>query len=274
MCRVSAASSRCVLVRAEVHRVPRPDRQRRAYGSPRPAAAMMSRCTSFVPPPKVRIRAARCIRSMRPARTAPARVLADVRVRAQHLHQQPVGLGRELGAEDLGGRGPGGPGPWPPSPPAALSASAAIRQLISLRNSALACTRARLSWTHSWSMTRRPVASLVARGPVADLAQRGADRRRRGERDPLVVELVGDQRPALVLVADQGGGGHAHVGVVGGAGGRARPWCAPGSRRTRARRSARSGSTGPCAWAPRGRSGRPATRSRRTGSGWSTSSGR
>ena len=39
----------------------------------------------------------------------------------------------------------------------------AMRQLTSLRNSALACTRARLSWTHSESMTRRPSPSLVDR---------------------------------------------------------------------------------------------------------------
>ena len=100
------------------------------------------------------------------------------------------------------------------------SAWVAIRQLTSLRNSVLACTRARVSWTHSASMTRWPLASLVARAHVAHLAQRGPDRGRGGEGHPLVVELVGDQRPALVLLADQGGGGHPDVGVVGRAGGR------------------------------------------------------
>ena len=43
------------------------------------------------------------------------------------------------------------------------SAWVAIRQLTSVRNSVLACTRARVSWTHSASMTRWPLASLVAR---------------------------------------------------------------------------------------------------------------
>ena len=65
---------------------------------------MMSRWTSFVPPPKVRIRAERCIRSIRPASTAPGDPVADVGVRAEHLHQQPVRLDGELGAEDLGRR--------------------------------------------------------------------------------------------------------------------------------------------------------------------------
>src|SRR5579862_2089479 len=41
-----------------------------------------------------------------------------------------------------------------------LSTPHAIFQLMSLRNSTLACTSARLSWTHSWSITRRPSGSL------------------------------------------------------------------------------------------------------------------
>ena len=42
-------------------------------------------------------------------------------------------------------------------------ADEAIRQFMSLRNSALACTRARLSRTHSASITRRPSASFASR---------------------------------------------------------------------------------------------------------------
>ena len=42
----------------------------------RPAMAMMSRCTSLVPPPKVRISAVRYMRSSRPARSAPRRAAA------------------------------------------------------------------------------------------------------------------------------------------------------------------------------------------------------
>src|SRR5581483_11844754 len=44
----------------------------REYGSPSPAAAMMSRCISLVPPPNVKISADRCARSIRPASTSPA----------------------------------------------------------------------------------------------------------------------------------------------------------------------------------------------------------
>ena len=50
-----------------------------------------------------------------------------------------------------------------PAMPGPSPACAAIRQFISLRKSALACTRARLSCTHSASMTRPPLASFVAR---------------------------------------------------------------------------------------------------------------
>lgn len=45
--------------------------QRAAAGCFRAVMAMMSRCTSLVPPPKVRIRQARCMRSSRPRSAAP-----------------------------------------------------------------------------------------------------------------------------------------------------------------------------------------------------------
>ena len=54
--------------------------------------------------------------------------------------------------------------------------------------------------------------------PLADPVERREDRLRRNQRDPLVVELVGDQLPARVLLADQAGGRHPDVLVVGGAG--------------------------------------------------------
>ena len=83
------------------------------------------------------------------------------------------------------------------------------------RNSSSAWTRARCSCTHSWSMTRRPSGSLVfwaqARTSVSD----ALDDPGRAQGDPLVVELVGDEVPALVLAADQAGGRHAHVLVEG-----------------------------------------------------------
>ena len=187
---------------------------------------MMSRCTSLVPPPKVRISAERCIRSIRPARTAPGESVAD---RARSRRAPPSAAGRPRWRTRC--RTPW----WPRRRPGrgrAPASRGAIRQLISLRNSALACTRARLSCTHSASITRWPLASLVCCGPLADLAQRREDRRRRGQRDPLVVELVGDQRPALVLLADQGGGRHADVRSSRWRWCRARPWCAPASRRS------------------------------------------
>ena len=43
---------------------------RAPIGSRSPTAAMMSRCTSFVPPPKVRMSDERCIRSTRPCSSA------------------------------------------------------------------------------------------------------------------------------------------------------------------------------------------------------------
>src|SRR6476469_4693060 len=73
----------------------------------------------------------------------------------------------------------------------AASSADASSQLISLSTSALACTRARLSCTHSESMSRFPWTS--------------------------VVELVGDQLPAAVLLADQAAGRDPDVLVIGGA---------------------------------------------------------
>ena len=112
---------------------------------------MMSRCTSFVPPPKVRISAARCARSIRPASTSPAdpeRTPPDAPSTsissryASTANSVPNTFVAEASA-----------GPSDPAPP-----DEATRQFSSLRYSALACTRARLSCTHSASITRRPSA--------------------------------------------------------------------------------------------------------------------
>ena len=74
--------------------------------------------------------------------------------------QQAVGLGVELGAEHLGGAGVGGVG---------APGARATFQLMSLTNSSFACTRARLIWTHSWSITRRAVGELRVLRPTGDL---------------------------------------------------------------------------------------------------------
>jgi hypothetical protein len=113
---------------------------------------MMSRCTSFVPPPKVRMSAARCARSIRPASTepgdpdrtsAPAPSTSISSRYASTANSVPYTFVADAS-----------PGPKVPDE--------AIRQFISLRNSALACTRARLTRTHSASITRRPSAVFAA----------------------------------------------------------------------------------------------------------------
>jgi hypothetical protein len=112
---------------------------------------MMSRWTSFVPPPKVRISAARYARSIRPASTSPAdpdrttppAPSTSVSSRyASTANSVPNTFVADASA-----------GPKDPAPP-----EDATRQFSSFRNSTLACTRARLSCTHSASITRRPSA--------------------------------------------------------------------------------------------------------------------
>src|SRR5215203_4375175 len=88
----------------------------------------------------------------------------------------------------------------------------AIFQLMSLRYSTLAWTLARLTRTHSWSMTRRPSDALVC------VAQR---RTSASARWIGAVELAGDEGPAAVQGPYEGVGRHAHVVVEGLAGGRA-----------------------------------------------------
>ena len=113
---------------------------------------MMSRCTSFVPPPKVRMSAARCARSIRPASTSPA---------------DPERTTPEAPSTSISSRYASTANSVPNTFVTEASAGAndpaedATRQFMSLRNSALACTRARLSCTHSASMTRSPEGSRV-----------------------------------------------------------------------------------------------------------------
>ena len=114
---------------------------------------MMSRWISLVPPPKVRISAARCARSIRPASTSPADpertcAFAPSTSISSRYASTANSVPNTLVAEAAAGL------------TAPLPADA-IFQLTSLRNSALACTRARFSCTHSASITRCPLASLA-----------------------------------------------------------------------------------------------------------------
>src|SRR5919108_2217102 len=134
-----------------------PVHQRGALGMPRPTIAMMSRCTSFVPPPNVRISELRYMRSMRPCRIAPgepSRTAAFVpstsinKRYASVLSSEP----KTFVADAVAGLSPF------PTPQA-------MRQFMSLSTSAFACTRARCTCTHSWSITRRPSAGFVDCAP-------------------------------------------------------------------------------------------------------------
>ena len=56
-----------------------------------------------------------------------------------------------------------------------------------------------------------PIGQLRGLGPGPHVGGDALDDAGRAERDPLVVELVGDEVPALILAPDQRGGRHAHV---------------------------------------------------------------
>ena len=112
---------------------------------------MMSRCTSLVPPPKVRISAARCARSIRPASTEPG----DPERTSARAPRTSISTRYASTANSVPNTFVADAAAGPRAP------DVAIRQFISLRNSAFACTRARLSRTHSASITRRPSASFA-----------------------------------------------------------------------------------------------------------------
>ena len=145
-----------------------------------PPIAMMSRCTSLVPPPKVRMSVARYMRSSRPAQDGPGRVALHVAGLSQHLEQQPVGLDVELAAEDLHRRRVG---------VVQLAAGQAPRLLPVEELQHLAARRSRAPGsccTQGWSITRRPSGSRVARAQrapprrTAASARTGSARRARG----------------------------------------------------------------------------------------------
>jgi hypothetical protein len=113
---------------------------------------MISRCISFVPPPKVKMSAARCARSIRPASTSPAEPdRTEAFAPSTSISSRYASTANSV-PNTLVAEASAGPTTGPED---------AICQLSSLRNSALACTRARLSCTHSASITRCPLASLV-----------------------------------------------------------------------------------------------------------------
>ena len=65
---------------------------------------MMSRCTSFTPPPKVSVVALRYACSSMPPKSVPGSPSRHEARGADDLEQQPVALDEELGAHDLHGR--------------------------------------------------------------------------------------------------------------------------------------------------------------------------
>ncbi|AFP42179.1 hypothetical protein MSMEI_5745 [Mycolicibacterium smegmatis MC2 155] len=143
------------------------------------------------------------------AQQGAAGVTAQRRRGTQHLHEQPVGLGGQLGAVHLGRRRVGrrrrglGRGELPVDEleHLGLGVHAGQVELHPLRvDQSLA--------VHVLGVLR----------PLPHAVERDVDGLGRHERDPFVVELVGDQLPALVLLADQVGHRHAHVLVIGGAG--------------------------------------------------------
>src|SRR5215469_15933511 len=123
---------------------------------PRPNALIRSRCTSLVPPPNVRISVPRYDRSTLPRRTAsgdprltaPAGPMISSIIRyAWQKNSVPKTLVADASAGSI----------------RPCVSDQADFQLISFRNSRLAWIRARCRRTHSWSTTRRPSASRVAR---------------------------------------------------------------------------------------------------------------
>ena len=181
-------------------------------GSPSATIPMMSRWTSLVPPPKVRIRHARCIRSTRPRSNAPGEFCRTGRPGTQHLHQQPVGLGGQLGAEYFGRRRIGGRQGF------TCRRTAEEFPVDQLEHLGLGVHPGQVELHPLRVDEPRPAGVLGVLRPLANLAQGQEYWLRRHQGDALVIELVGHQLPATVLLADQVGHRHPHVRVVGGAG--------------------------------------------------------
>ena len=194
-------------------------------------------------------------------------VAGDAGVRADDLHQRAVDLGGQLGAVDLGRRRVGGG--------EVLGRREASFQLSSVSISARACARPSsdlhpLGVDHpaavgvAWSAAPSRVTSLIEW--VTGAAEVSATR-------SWLSWLVISAQPPLSSPTRLSVG-HADVLVVGRAGADAGDGVHRRVGEARRRRPAPGSSTGPCGAAGRGRCGRPARSSRRTGSARSTSSGR
>src|SRR5262249_18415526 len=129
-----------VLVELQIHR-----QWRGTRGIPRPKSAIRSRWTSLVPPPNVRNSVPWYARSRRPrsgASLVPRRTPAEPNTsRRRRYASQKNSVPNTLVALESAGL---------------TEALVTAFQLISFKNSSRAGTRARLTPTHSWSMTRRP----------------------------------------------------------------------------------------------------------------------
>ena len=130
--------------------------------------------------------------------------------RAEHLHQQPVGLGGQLGAVHLGGRCVGG------RRRGVLGGGQLPVDQLEHFGLGVHASEVEL---HPLRVDQAPAVGILGvLRPLTDTVERREDRLRRNQRYPFVVELVGDQLPSCVLLTDQAGRRYAHVLVVGGAG--------------------------------------------------------
>ncbi len=165
--------------------------------------AMMSRWISLVPPAEGQDERALVAALDAALELGARRVDLDVGLGAEALHEQAVGLDVELAAEDLGGRGVGRaqalvdpPGDLPVDELQELDLGVDLGQV----------------GLHPFLVDDPPaVRELGLLGPFAGLGEGPLDGGRRQESDPLAVELVGDQLPALVLRSDQVGHRHPNV---------------------------------------------------------------
>ena len=132
----------------------------------------------------------------------------DAGVGADDLHQRPVDLGGQLGAVDLGGRGLGG---------GEVDAGVRVGGELPVDQAERLDPGVRPTERDLHPLGVGDALAVGVLGllrPLAHQLQRLHQRRRRGEGDPLVVELVGHQRPAAVELADQVADRHPHVLVV------------------------------------------------------------
>ncbi len=151
----------------------------------------------------------RSMRSTRPRDDSSRRSAGQWSLVAHDLHQQARGFHVELGAVHLDRRSVGriqrlAALREPRNPP--------VRELQELELG----VHAGEVYLHPFLVDDAPaVGQLRLLRPTANVVELAFDDSRRAQRDALVVQLVGDQRPALILLADEVAGGNAHVLVVG-----------------------------------------------------------